>query len=382
MDKYSLLGFITLIIVFVGLLLSIFLLTVKTQNKIANRLLALYFIVFSIHISVFFYTSYIELPLVIEMLRDQIISLSSPLLFLYLVANIYSDFKLRYIHLCHLLPFLIEIILFIPNFYGVNHEERVIFTENYNSQIIVKISVVVGSVISLFYLILMFSELKKYKHLLVENYSSTTSFNYNWLYQLTIVISSIFVFSQFKQLYKFTGTDIETLNILRLVLIILLLGFLTWIMLKSMYQPELFKGIDSGHKLVKTLVKKDNSKTVSESSQQESIEANIQRLNKFMEEEEPFLDSSLTIQKLAHQFQMPSRELSILINHHLNQHFFDFVTSFRIKKAILLLKNPMNKKLTILEILYDVGFNSKSPFNKAFKKHTGLTPTEYRAKFS
>jgi len=98
-----------------------------------------------------------------------------------------------------------------------------------------------------------------------------------------------------------------------------------------------------------------------------------------MREKEPFLDASLTIQKLAYQYGMPSRELSILINHHLNHHFFDFITTYRIKKAITVIENPSNKKLTILEILYDVGFNSKSPFNKAFKKHTGLTPTEYRA---
>jgi AraC-like DNA-binding protein len=100
-----------------------------------------------------------------------------------------------------------------------------------------------------------------------------------------------------------------------------------------------------------------------------------------MEDKEPFLDSSLTLQILAQQFGMSSRELSILINHHLNQHFFDFITSYRIKKAISILENPSNKKLTILEVLYDVGFNSKSPFNKAFKKYTGKTPTEFRSNY-
>jgi AraC-like DNA-binding protein len=35
---------------------------------------------------------------------------------------------------------------------------------------------------------------------------------------------------------------------------------------------------------------------------------------------------------------------------------------------------------TILEILYHVGFNSKSAFNRAFLKNTGTSPTEFRKK--
>lgn len=376
MDKLTIVGTITLVILFFSVLLSFFLVTVKTKNKKGNRFLAIYFIVFAIHISVFFYSRYIELPSVIEMLRDQIIDLSSPLLFLYLLSNIYSDFKLRFIHLLHLLPLLIGILIFAPRFYGVSESERVIFSQNFNSKIELKISYVVGTFITFFYLILMFIELKKYKKLLIENYANTSSFNYKWLYQLTIVVSSIFVFSQFKQLYKFMGSDVDTLNLMRLLLILVLLGFLFWIVLKSMYQPELFKAIDTKHLLVTEELEKPDLVAETDTV----VKSQIQELKGFMEEKEPFLDASLTIQKLAHQFGMPSRELSILINHHLNQHFFDFITTYRVKKAIGLLEDPSNKKLTILEILYDVGFNSKSPFNKAFKKHTGLTPTEYRVK--
>jgi AraC-like DNA-binding protein len=43
-----------------------------------------------------------------------------------------------------------------------------------------------------------------------------------------------------------------------------------------------------------------------------------------------------------------------------------------------ILKNPSKKELTVLEILYEVGFNSKSSFNTSFKKYTNLTPTAYR----
>ena len=97
-----------------------------------------------------------------------------------------------------------------------------------------------------------------------------------------------------------------------------------------------------------------------------------------MENEKPYLDDELTIQTLASRFGMPEKELSILINHHLGKHFFDFINEYRIDEAKKILDNPNNKELTILEILYQVGFNSKSSFYTAFKKATNQTPTEYR----
>jgi AraC-like DNA-binding protein len=97
-----------------------------------------------------------------------------------------------------------------------------------------------------------------------------------------------------------------------------------------------------------------------------------------MKENEPFLDPSLTIQELSNQINIPVRDLSVLINHHINQHFFDFVNEYRIQKAMNILKDASKKHLTVLEILYEVGFNSKSSFNTSFKKYTNVTPTEYR----
>tara|TARA_R110000868_G_scaffold240846_1_gene495406 strand:+ start:695 stop:1846 length:1152 start_codon:yes stop_codon:yes gene_type:complete len=383
MDKFSIVGFITLVILFTSILFAFFLLTVKTKKKLSNNLLATYFGIFSIHFSAYFYTQYIELPLVIEMLRDNIIWLLSPILFLYLLSNIYSDFRLRIIHLLHVLPFVLEIILFTPRFYGVSESERIIFSENYEEQPEVTISVIFNIIVSVFYLILMFRELKKYKYLLKENYSNTSIFNYKWLYQLTLFITFIFIFSQFKQVYKLIdGNDLEVLNVMRLTLTLLLLSLLSWVVLKSMYQPELFKSIDTNHKLIKPLITKKTIDVHQNNNEDVLVDSKIKKLQKFMEDEEPFLDPALTIQKLANQFNLPSKELSILINHHLDQHFFDFITNYRIKKAITLFKEPSNKKMTILEVLYDVGFNSKSPFNKAFKKHTGLTPTDFRVKYT
>ena len=382
MDKFSLLGIITLIIVFISLLFAFFLLTVKTKNKLSNRLMAIYFIIFAIHISVFFYSKYISIPLPLDRLRDQIMFLSSPLLFLYVLSSVYSDFKLQPKHLVHLLPFLIEVLIFVPNFYAVSENERMAFMDHFLSHPEAKISSFWGSFTSIFYLILTFIVLKKYKNILLENYSSKSSFNYKWLFQLTLLLTFIFVFSNAKQVYKFYGDDIEVLNIMRILLTLLLLGFLSWVVLKSLYHPELFRSIDTKHQLVKNMIV-ENKENISPipTNDNNKFTIQIKALQQYMEDQEPYLDSSLTIQKLAKQMDLPFRELSILINHHLGKHFFDFVNEYRIQKAIQLLENPSNKKLTVLEILYQVGFNSKSPFNSAFKKYTGTTPTAYRKKY-
>ena len=140
-----------------------------------------------------------------------------------------------------------------------------------------------------------------------------------------------------------------------------------------MLSPKLFRGIGVDLKLSKELI--DKKKDLNNTSE---LSAQTQLLKSYMTKDEPFLDPSLTVKTLSEKTNIPHRELSVLINQELKQHFFDFINSYRIEKAMRILKDTENAKVTILETLYDVGFNSKSSFNTAFKKHTGLTPTAYR----
>ncbi len=72
--------------------------------------------------------------------------------------------------------------------------------------------------------------------------------------------------------------------------------------------------------------------------------------------------------------------LSQAINEGLGKNFFEFINRYRIEEAKRLLTDPADKKITVLEVLYQVGFNSKSSFNTVFKKQTGLTPSEFKKK--
>ncbi|PLX05451.1 MAG: hypothetical protein C0598_14695 [Marinilabiliales bacterium] len=155
---------------------------------------------------------------------------------------------------------------------------------------------------------------------------------------------------------------------------LLLLIFFCWIIFKGLQSPELFRDNDEKLLSVKDMLKE----SVNDDQSDIISDEKLREINTYMIEEEPFLDPDLSINKLARYLKMQKRELSILINHNLNKHFFDFINDFRIEKAKKMLVEPDKNDLTVLEILYHVGFNSKSSFNTAFKKHTGFTPTQYR----
>ena len=97
-----------------------------------------------------------------------------------------------------------------------------------------------------------------------------------------------------------------------------------------------------------------------------------------MNNEKPYLDSDLTLQKLAKAVSISHHHLSQTINEQLNQSFIDFINAYRIEAAKRMLVDPAKKHYSILAVSEEVGFNSKSAFNTAFKKHAHTTPSEFR----
>lgn len=93
---------------------------------------------------------------------------------------------------------------------------------------------------------------------------------------------------------------------------------------------------------------------------------------------ELFLDTTLTVHKLAKETNSNSKYVSNVINSEFQQNFAVFINTYRVEKAKKILLNPENQKYTIESISKDVGFNSKSAFNIAFKKITNHTPSEFR----
>ena len=97
-----------------------------------------------------------------------------------------------------------------------------------------------------------------------------------------------------------------------------------------------------------------------------------------MEQQKPYRDASLTLVSMAQKLSISVAYLSQIINKSFNQNFNDFINSYRIKESKELLLNPSDGRKNILQIAYEVGFNSKTTFNSAFKKFTGVTPSEFK----
>ncbi len=101
-------------------------------------------------------------------------------------------------------------------------------------------------------------------------------------------------------------------------------------------------------------------------------------LSQFMETKAPYLDPDLSLFSLSEFLHVMPNHLSQTINEKENQNFFDYINKYRINAVKIQILAGKLQEHTLLGIALDCGFNSKASFNRAFKKYTGLTPTEFK----
>ena len=376
MDKNNLLIIVTSISLFISLFLAFFLFKVKTKHKTSNALFAVFLIITAIDVSGTLLNIVVQKPSSLGMLRNTLAFLQIPVFYLYVLSVCYSDFKLKPKYLLHLLPFVIVNVVLLPCFYSVNVASKINLLQNRQNIIELQFSHILFHTQIVVYLIAVFMLLRKTKKIYLENYAGANINSYRWLFQFTTALAILYLIALVKNIFKFSEYEYisEWINS---GLLIFQLFITCWYLLKALNNPGLFRNIDSKLKLVSDIILEDKDSEPLAGNEKKQDET-LSKLQQFMIAEKPFLNPSLTIQDISNKIQIPTRELSILINHQLDQHFYDFVNSFRIEYAMGILKDDSKSKVTILEILYEVGFNSKSSFNTAFKKHTGSTPTNYR----
>lgn len=103
----------------------------------------------------------------------------------------------------------------------------------------------------------------------------------------------------------------------------------------------------------------------------------VSELEAYMVSNKPYLSERLTIAQLANRVNIPQRQLSNIINSKYGMNFFDFINSYRIKEFNMRIERGDSNNFTILAIAFDCGFSSKSAFNRAYKKHVGVPPSEF-----
>jgi AraC-like DNA-binding protein len=223
--------------------------------------------------------------------------------------------------------------------------------------------VVALNVIILIYLIASLRIMANYQQRIKEEFSNTRRIDLSWLRFLLLGFCLIWILDV-THFFVSLAQDSYPHN-LSIAVLGLLFIYANSILYFGLKQPAIFNGV------------KEKSKYKNSNLTLAGIEQYKTKLLEFMEKEKPYLDPDLKMQDLAESLSIPARHLSQVINDKLGQNFFDFVSSYRIKEAKkhLIDKNNGN---TVLEILYDAGFNAKSTFNNIFKKKTGLTPTQYK----
>ncbi|WP_370979135.1 helix-turn-helix domain-containing protein [Agaribacterium sp. ZY112] len=100
-----------------------------------------------------------------------------------------------------------------------------------------------------------------------------------------------------------------------------------------------------------------------------------QKIELAMSEHKLYLDNSISLQKLCQHLNSSSNYVSQTLNETIGLSFFDYINKWRIRAAKPLIAQA---ELSVLDVAMEVGFNARSSFYTAFKKETGLTPSQFR----
>jgi ligand-binding sensor domain-containing protein/AraC-like DNA-binding protein len=164
---------------------------------------------------------------------------------------------------------------------------------------------------------------------------------------------------------------------LLLILLVGVIGVFLWRFV--FYRRQSIKASETDAILTKEAdTKKEKYKT--SALLPETVDKVLPELIRLMTEEKIFLNPDVNLKELAQKLNTHYNYLSRIINERMGKSFNDYINSYRIQEAQERLLDPKESKKTVLEIAYDTGFYSKSVFNTAFKKFTGMTPSQFKKK--
>ncbi len=353
---YSLINIIQVIIIFQGCLLTLFIFISNKEKLKSNLILAIIIGILTIQILGIFlayrdiYTDFFRST------NGLYLFLYGPLLYFYSKFITFSEFKLKVIHFLHFLPFVIVLTMIWFTDESVNQSKLYIF---YTIQILT-------------YIFICFVEIHRYKKIIKDNYSRLEWLNLGWL-QWTLIMFTLIVFVDVIQFGTF-HFNFET-HYLELTVYILVLTTINLLYFKGFSASRTSLGFNKDDLALSSSMTSRKRRL----SSHDENKGMTDRLELHLISSESFKNPNLTIGLLAEEIGISKRTISELINDHYDQNFVDFINTYRINCAKKRLKNPIDPNETILEVMYDVGFNSKSSFNSAFKKKTGSTPTEFKS---
>lgn len=336
----------------------------KKRKTIADKILVSWLLVITLHLLLFYFRN--------EDLYPQLLAADFPLplihgpfLYVYTIALTRSR-VLRALFL-HFVPSLAVLLYLIP-FFALPAEQKIYIFKNHGiGYEVFNVIRDFGNIISgVVYVVLSSVALWKHRISIVHQFSSIEKINLQWLQYLIYWIGAIWIF-------VFIG--IEDLIFGAVVLFILFIGFFGIRQVGIFHssdrgstteaQPDVSEAITEKRKYQKSGLSTDSSSTLHRD------------LSQLMSTEKIFRESELSLTDLAKRLNTQPNYLSQVINEREGKNFYDYINSLRIEEFMRLVTNPDSRKYSLLGLAQECGFNSKSSFNRYFKKVTGKSPSEF-----
>ena len=278
--------------------------------------------------------------------------------------------KNKWIPFLHLIPALLAYCYMIP-FYLLPASEKIeIFKKEGGEEYATFMAVLMGAVFlsGVVYVIWCSLLLKKHKANIRTQFSDIEEINLSWLqflvYGLGLVWALVIITREDLLIYQ------------AVAVFVILIGFF------GIQQKNIFNNSSEAYQKlsVKNQEEDEVPKPTKEKYQNSGLtdaETHFQKLNNLMIEGAFFKKSSLSLSELANELDLHPNYISQIINDNGGQSFYDYVNTFRVNEFKKLIALPENQKYTLIALAYECGFNSKSSFNRYFKKITGETPSQY-----
>jgi AraC-like DNA-binding protein len=381
---FSLIDLLLLFAAFQSFLLMIAIPTMQDFNREANKLLvillgmAAFFLFFRV---LGYYRDVANtLPKMI-LLPNFVLFTYAPLFYFYLNKLLFNKSFSRIQALPHfILPFLL-FLAYIPYFFmdGKRFQHKIVNNET-DLKWVLGATFLIALFSNLYYYFQSKKAIKKYS----ESYINETAYHQNINYLSTVLVIFLvcivlgFFTAVLYILNSMSGNNLleqadNSINVIWLAfsLIGFLLGYY------AIHQPEIFK-INSDVIIAGEIIKPEPevSKTKNAFADTE-LDNHKTQIEDIMKSQKPFMNPNLTLNDLAGLMKIPSHVLSKVIKEGYNVNFFDFINSYRIEEFKENINNPKYHNYTLLGIAFEVGFNSKTAFNRSFKKITNQTPSEY-----
>jgi AraC-like DNA-binding protein len=318
--------------------------------------------------------------------------LHGPLLFLYTAALTCQQPKNKSVSLLHLLPLIILYMFMIP-FFSLPAAEKINVYRNKGAGYETLMRVCVWAIIisGIVYVTASLLLLRRYRKSIEDEFSNTEKINLAWLRYLIYGIAAIWI-------AVIIGNDSVIFG--AAVLFVFFLGYFGIRQVGIFTSSPSATGKNSLSVKTEMLDAPEAPVTTAERSPEinNPVETSVaiqkikyeksglseERAGKIykqlvgsMTDQKLFSDSELTLAALAKTLEVHPNHLSQVINSYTGKNFYDYINLHRVEEFKKLAPLPGNRNYTLLSLAYECGFNSKTSFNRNFKKATGVSPTEW-----